>query len=100
MLRNVGDGSELDHPENISCAYYFCHSVVVLKESRCAYVVLVMAVYWITEAIPISATAFLPVILMPVLGVLSASKVTKAYISVSSRSQCQLSLRSAEPTSV
>ena len=59
------------------------------QESRCAYVVLIMAVYWISEAVPIAATAFLPVILMPFLGILSAKVVTKAYIKVSSLSLYQ-----------
>ena len=56
------------------------------QEFRCAYVVLIMAVYWISEAVPIAATSLLPVILMPFLGILSAKVVTKAYIKVSSLS--------------
>ncbi|MGB5718411.1 MAG: anion permease, partial [Gammaproteobacteria bacterium] len=46
---------------------------------RVAAVAVLMAVWWVTEAIPIPATALLPVALFPVLGVLSGSDVTRAY---------------------
>ena len=44
-----------------------------------AAVAVLMAVWWVTEAIPIPATALLPIVLFPVLGVLSGSDVTRAY---------------------
>ncbi|MGB5179129.1 MAG: DASS family sodium-coupled anion symporter [Gammaproteobacteria bacterium] len=46
---------------------------------RVAAVAVLMAVWWVTEAIPIPATALLPVALFPLLGVLSGSEVTRAY---------------------
>ena len=46
---------------------------------RVAAVAVLMAVWWVTEAIPIPATALLPIALFPVLGVLSGSDVTHAY---------------------
>ena len=46
---------------------------------RVAAVAVLMAVWWVTEAIPIPATALLPIALFPVLGVLSGSEVTHAY---------------------
>jgi sodium-dependent dicarboxylate transporter 2/3/5 len=46
---------------------------------RVAAVAALMAVWWVTEAIPIPATALLPIVLFPVLGVLSGSDVTQAY---------------------
>jgi sodium-dependent dicarboxylate transporter 2/3/5 len=46
---------------------------------RVAAVTVLMAVWWVTEAIPIPATALLPVLLFPLLGVLSGSDVTRAY---------------------
>mgnify|MGYP003676621283 FL=1 len=39
-----------------------------------------MAVWWITEAIPIAATAFLPLIFMPLLGILPISDVSENYM--------------------
>src|SRR5690625_681838 len=38
-----------------------------------------MAIWWITEAIPIPATALLPIVLFPLTGVLSAGEVTLQY---------------------
>ena len=38
-----------------------------------------MAVWWISEAVPIPATALLPIVLFPLLNIMSASTVTQAY---------------------
>src|SRR5690606_2944604 len=38
-----------------------------------------MAIWWVTEAIPINATALLPIVLFPLTGVLSAGQVTANY---------------------
>lgn len=38
-----------------------------------------MAIWWITEAIPIPATALLPIVLLPLTGVLPAGQVTLQY---------------------
>ncbi len=38
-----------------------------------------IAVWWITEAIPIAATALLPIVLFPVSGVLSTQEATAPY---------------------
>jgi sodium-dependent dicarboxylate transporter 2/3/5 len=47
--------------------------------TRAAAVTLLMACWWITEAIPIPATALLPVALFPLLGILSGKQVSSAY---------------------
>jgi len=47
--------------------------------ARTAAVAVLMAIWWITEAIPIPATALLPVALLPLLGVTSGTKVAAAY---------------------
>jgi len=39
-----------------------------------------MAIWWITEAIPIAATAFLPLIFMPLLGILPIASVSSNYM--------------------
>ena len=44
----------------------------------CAIAVL-MAVWWVTESIPLSVTALLPVVLFPLLGVLDGKDISKAY---------------------
>lgn len=38
--------------------------------TRMAAVILLMAIWWITEAIPLSATAMLPIVLFPLLGIM------------------------------
>lgn len=45
-----------------------------------AAVVAWMAIWWMTEAVPLAATALLPVVLFPCLGILDAKKVTSSYI--------------------
>ncbi len=40
---------------------------------------LLMAIWWITEAIPIPATALLPIALFPLLGVMRSAEVTLSY---------------------
>ncbi len=39
----------------------------------------IMAIWWVTEAVPISITALLPVVLFPVLGVMSGKDVAVTY---------------------
>jgi len=46
---------------------------------RVAAVTLLMATWWITEAIPIPATSLLPIVLFPLLGIMDGSEVTRAY---------------------
>ena len=46
---------------------------------KAAAVTLLMATLWITEAIPIPATALIPIALFPLLGVMPATKVTASY---------------------
>ncbi|XP_021950123.2 solute carrier family 13 member 2 [Folsomia candida] len=51
------------------------------KEPYAAYVIILMAIYWCTECIPLPVTAFLPVILYPAFGISDTDKVTSAYFS-------------------
>ena len=46
---------------------------------HCAAVALLIAIWWVTEAIPLSATALLPVALFPVLGVLPLRETAAPY---------------------
>ncbi len=50
-----------------------------LSAWRTAAVVALMAIWWITEAVHLSVTAFVPLILFPVLDILSAQAVSSAY---------------------
>jgi len=48
--------------------------------TRTAAVALWMAVWWITEAIPLAATALLPLVLFPFLGIMDGREVSSQYI--------------------
>lgn len=52
---------------------------VFLQEGKCLYVVLLMAVFWCTEALPLAVTALLPICLFPTMGILSSTKVCPQY---------------------
>lgn len=49
------------------------------KEGKCLYVVVLMAMFWCTEALPLAVTAMLPVCLFPTLGILPAKKICPQY---------------------
>ncbi|XP_059143658.1 Na(+)/citrate cotransporter-like [Physella acuta] len=49
------------------------------RQARCGYVIAVMAVFWITEALPIAVTSLAPVVLLPAMGVMSAKDTSAAY---------------------
>ena len=42
-----------------------------------------MAVYWTSEVIPIAATALLPVVIFPWIGIMDSRDVCKNYLTVS-----------------
>lgn len=50
------------------------------KETRCAYVILLMAVYWMFEVVHLSVTSLLPVCLFPLFGVLDTASATAPYM--------------------
>ncbi|NXQ52525.1 S13A5 protein, partial [Anthoscopus minutus] len=50
------------------------------QEARCAYIIIIMAVYWCTEVIPLAVTALIPVVFFPLLGVQTAKKVCLQYL--------------------
>lgn len=49
------------------------------EAKRAAAVVVLMSIWWITEAIPVFATAFLPLALYPLLGILPAGETASNY---------------------
>ena len=42
-----------------------------------------MAVFWVTEVIPLPVTSFIPIIVFPITGVLGTVEVCMAYVNVS-----------------
>ena len=52
------------------------------QEAKCAYVIFVMAVFWVTEVVPIAVTSLMPIFLLPMMGLLTARNTSSAYINV------------------
>uniref|UniRef100_A0A671XST0 Solute carrier family 13 member 2 n=1 Tax=Sparus aurata TaxID=8175 RepID=A0A671XST0_SPAAU len=52
----------------------------VMMKGKCGYVIILMALYWCTECIPLSVTALLPVILFPMMGIMQSSEVCIQYL--------------------
>ncbi|XP_007944953.1 solute carrier family 13 member 1 [Orycteropus afer afer] len=49
------------------------------KEAECAYTLFVVAVLWLTEALPLSVTALLPALMFPLFGIMPSKQVAFAY---------------------
>ncbi|XP_026183058.1 solute carrier family 13 member 4 [Mastacembelus armatus] len=49
------------------------------SEACCAYVLIVTAIYWVSEAVPLGAAALVPAFLYPLFGVLKSSEVAAEY---------------------
>ncbi|KAL4223849.1 hypothetical protein ACF0H5_017314 [Mactra antiquata] len=50
------------------------------KQSAAGYCLILMAIYWATEAFPIAVTALLPVMLFPMTGLMTGKQVSMTYI--------------------
>ena len=55
---------------------------IVLRssEARYAYCLMVIAIFWILELMPINAVSFLPMVLMPILGIAEPKKIAPQYL--------------------
>lgn len=51
------------------------------REASCAYVVIIMAYFWVTETLPLAVTALIPTFAFPLLSIETASKVSSSYLS-------------------
>uniref|UniRef100_A0A8C1MV94 Solute carrier family 13 member 2 n=1 Tax=Cyprinus carpio TaxID=7962 RepID=A0A8C1MV94_CYPCA len=54
--------------------------VVPSPEARCGFAIILMALYWCTECMPLAVTALLPVILFPMMGIMESGKVCVEYL--------------------
>ncbi|KAG1951766.1 solute carrier family 13 member 5 [Pimephales promelas] len=54
--------------------------VINTREASCAYVIILMAVYWCTEALPLAVTSLLPAVLFPMLGIMQSKTVCMQYL--------------------
>ncbi|XP_027482099.1 solute carrier family 13 member 2 isoform X3 [Zalophus californianus] len=51
-----------------------------LQEAYCAYSIILMALFWCTEALPLAVTALFPIVLYPMMGIMDASEVCIEYL--------------------
>lgn len=58
--------------------------VVDGQQSSCAYVMLIMAIFWLTDALPLNITALLPIFMFPMVGVLSADDIAGVFLNSTS----------------
>ncbi|NXK77014.1 S13A2 protein, partial [Amazona guildingii] len=50
------------------------------QEAQCGYVIIVMALFWCTEALPLAVTALLPVLLFPLMNIMDSTTVCQEYL--------------------
>ena len=50
------------------------------QEAKCLYVLILMGSYWLGELLPIPVTSLLPVILFPILGIMTSAEVSLFYM--------------------
>ncbi|KAM8818269.1 solute carrier family 13 member 2 [Rhynchonycteris naso] len=50
------------------------------KEAYCAYAIILMALFWCVEALPLAVTALLPIVLFPMMGIMNASEASIEYL--------------------
>ncbi|NXN44176.1 S13A2 protein, partial [Rhinoptilus africanus] len=50
------------------------------QEAQCGYVIIMMALFWCTEALPLAVTALLPVLLFPLMNIMDSTTVCREYL--------------------
>nr|XP_013797940.1 PREDICTED: solute carrier family 13 member 2 isoform X1 [Apteryx mantelli mantelli] len=53
---------------------------VPTQEARCAYIIILMALFWCTEALPLAVTAFFPVVLFPLMSIMDSTTVRHPFL--------------------
>uniref|UniRef100_A0A8C0V173 Solute carrier family 13 member 1-like n=1 Tax=Cyanistes caeruleus TaxID=156563 RepID=A0A8C0V173_CYACU len=53
--------------------------VIKTKEAECAYTLFVIAIFWLTEALPLAVSALLPAFMFPLFGIMGSKQVASAY---------------------
>ncbi|KAJ1161226.1 hypothetical protein NDU88_001713 [Pleurodeles waltl] len=53
--------------------------IIKTKEAECAYVLFVVAIFWLSEALPIAVTSFIPALMFPLFGIMKSKEVASEY---------------------
>nr|XP_046153723.1 solute carrier family 13 member 2 [Oncorhynchus gorbuscha] len=54
--------------------------LIPTPEAKCGYAIILMALYWCTECMPLAVTALLPVVLFPMMGIMESGEVCVQYL--------------------
>ncbi|KAL8619128.1 hypothetical protein ACOMHN_019400 [Nucella lapillus] len=54
--------------------------IINTPQGKAAFVLILMAVYWVTEVVPIAVTALMPVFVFPMMGIASADETSRYYM--------------------
>lgn len=57
-------------------------AVLLMQEAIAGFLLLVMATYWATEALPLPITALIPIFYLPLTGIMTTEDVTMLYMKV------------------
>ncbi|KRG06824.1 protein I'm not dead yet isoform X1 [Drosophila mojavensis] len=50
-----------------------------IPEYRCMYILLIMAVFWVTEALPLYVTSMIPIVAFPTMGIMGSEETCMTY---------------------
>ncbi|XP_040452460.1 solute carrier family 13 member 1 isoform X1 [Falco naumanni] len=53
--------------------------IIKTKEAECAYTLFIVAIFWLTEALPLAVSALLPAFMFPLFGIMESKQVASAY---------------------
>ncbi|XP_066489759.1 solute carrier family 13 member 1 [Tiliqua scincoides] len=53
--------------------------IIRTKEAECAYTLFVVAIFWLTEALPLAVSALLPALMFPLFGIMASKQVASSY---------------------
>ncbi|XP_018413238.1 PREDICTED: solute carrier family 13 member 1 [Nanorana parkeri] len=53
--------------------------IIKTQEAECAYVLFLVAIFWLSEALPLSVTAFIPALMFPLFGILPSKTIASSY---------------------
>ncbi|XP_032646613.1 solute carrier family 13 member 2 [Chelonoidis abingdonii] len=54
--------------------------LIPTKEAKCGYVIILMALFWCMEVLPLGVTALFPVVLFPLMNIMDSTKVCMEYL--------------------
>uniref|UniRef100_A0A8C4WFW0 Solute carrier family 13 member 2 n=1 Tax=Gopherus evgoodei TaxID=1825980 RepID=A0A8C4WFW0_9SAUR len=69
--------SKIKESSAVPCVLIVC---VLFQEAKCGYVIILMALFWCMEVLPLGVTALFPVVLFPLMNIMDSTKVCMEYL--------------------